>query len=44
MTESILQAQKVLTSFVGLDDGCNKDREQEISIVSKCDVEVSSKS
>ena len=29
---------------MGLDDGCSKDREQEISCVSKCDVEVSSKS
>ena len=44
--------RKCLTSFVGdalgptvgLDDGCSKDREQEISCVSKCDVEVSSKS
>ena len=25
---------------VGLDDGCNKDSEQETSCVSKCDVEV----
>ena len=25
---------------MGLDDGCSKDREQEISCVSKCDVEV----
>ena len=25
---------------MGLDDGCNKDREQETSCVSKCDVEV----
>ena len=49
-----IQAQKklLLTSrvgelvgpTVGLDDGCNKDREQETSCVSKCDVEVSSKS
>ena len=50
-----IQAQKklLLTSrvgelvgpTVGLDDGCSKDREQEISCcVSKCDVEVSSKS
>ena len=49
-----IQAQKklLLTSFVGelvgpsvgLDDGCSEDREQEISCVSKCDVEVSSKS
>ena len=29
---------------MGLDDGCSKDREQEISGVSKCDIEVSSKS
>ena len=51
--ESILQAQKkLLTSFVGdalgsavgLDDGCSKDREQETSCVSKCDVLLSSKS
>ena len=49
-----IQAQKklLLTSFVGelvgpsvgLDDGCSEDREQKISCVSKCDVEVSSKS
>ena len=49
-----IQAQKkLLTSrvgelvgpTVGLDDGCSKDREQDISCcVSKCDVEVSSKS
>ena len=49
-----IQAQKklLLTSrvgelvgpTVGLDVGCSKDREQEISGVSKCDVEVSSKS
>ena len=52
--ESIQRAQKklLLTSrvgelvgpTVGLDVGCSKDREQEISGVSKCDVEVSSKS
>ena len=49
MMES-MQAQKklLLTSrvgelvgpTVGLDDGCSKDREQETSCVSKCDVEV----
>ena len=51
--ESIQAQKKLLTSFVGelvgptvgLDDGCSKDREQEIiSCVSNCDVEVSSKS
>ena len=52
--ESIQAQKKLLTSFVGelvgptvgLDDGCSsEDREQEISCcVSKCDVEVSSKS
>ena len=47
--ESIYTGTKeVLTSFVGelvgptvgLDDGCSEDREQKISCVSKCDVEV----
>ena len=37
MTESILQAQKVLTSFEGPDDGCSEDREQEMAYES-CDV------
>ena len=37
---------EVLGPTVGLDDGCSEDRDQEISCpcVSKCDVEVSSKS
>jgi len=42
--------KEMLTSFVGdilgptvgLDDGCSEDREQKLSIVSKCDEKVSS--